>query len=520
MKAVKQISIKKEKYNICDTELRKVLGGSAQEITLSEDFDINNYTKSGIYHIKGERINNTDNMPNNVNTTIDAILQVLKNDEDICVTQILSISNSNSNEGNGIYTRTGCKETNKNSFSWNQWAKLQTNIELGNINNYSMLETCINNGIYSGVVDYMPFIMFVINYRQHISQFMYSVYAEEVNFKYRKYDTTTNKWSDWKKSLSNKINYSDIINSDNGEGVFAEAMINADGLSLTIGSIVDFNNEFIEEANFEPKRSINIKPGDVNYNKTMISFNRGNNSISLGLNTNPNQIIINGNNDITVKIGNEVDINNDVNIGENVNIGKYVDIGENVNIGQSVDIANNVFLHGKVSISTNVNIDENISINYSNNSKGITINGVKKIENENNEYVDTNIEFKIGNEVNIDSNVFLHEEVRIGSNVNIDENITINYLNDSKGIIINGVKAIKNENEEYVDTNIGFKIGNEVNIGKGVNIGEGVNIGQNVTIGNNLKISTVMDSNKQLILQFSYTDLSGNKKTAHLQFDE
>lgn len=477
MKAVKQISIKNVDYNICDIELRKVLGGSAQEITLSEDFDINNYTKSGIYHIKGKRINNTDNMPiHNVNTTIDSILQVLNpnrlNDEDICVTQILSISNSI--ERNGIYTRTGCKGINEDSISWNQWAKLQTNIELGTIYNYSILDTCINNGIYSGQSDYMSFIMFVINYEQYISQFMYSINAEEVNFKYRKYDTTTNIWGEWKKSLSNKINYSDIKNSDKGNGEFAEAIINTDGLSLTIGSIVNFNDEI-------PFKSINIKPGDVIKNTDMISFNRGSNSISLGLNTNPNQIIINGGDDINIiniKIGNDVDINSEVKIGTSVDIDSNVFLHKGVKIGTNADIDSNVFLQEGVNIGSNVNIDENISINYDlNNLAGnsIVINGTKTIENENNEHEDININFKIGNDVNIKSDVYLYEGIRIGTNVNI---------------------------------------------GKGVEIGEDVYIGQNVYISNNLKISTVLDSNNKLTLKFIYTDhLSGNTRNAYLPFE-
>lgn len=301
MKAVKQISISNTPYNICDVGLRNTLGGAAQEIQWNAELNLNTFTRAGIYRIKGERLSNTDNIPiNNADSghTIDASLQVLNSsltngsgkDTDICVTQILTISNRVGGDGD-IYIRTG-RGINEYSISWEQWGKLQTNIEVGQVSE-SDLGNFIDNGIYSGITDNGDtFVMIVINnyviaglssYTRQISQLMYSIYLDgTVHFEYRVGNGDESiTWNEWKKTLSDSISYT----TKNYQS-FAEAKIDTDGLSLSIGS---YNNTY---------RSITINPCDQ-YSDGLVTFTKG---------------------QYKSVIGADVVISNGVNIGTNVSI--------------------------------------------------------------------------------------------------------------------------------------------------------------------------------------------------------
>lgn len=313
MKAVKQISISNKPYNICDIGLRNTLGGATQEIQWNAELNLNTFTRAGIYRIKGERLSNTDNIPiNNAASghTIDASLQVLNSsltngsgrDTDICITQILTISNRVGGDGD-IYIRTG-RGINEYSISWEQWGKLQTNIELGQIDDND-LNKCVDNGIYSGVTDNGDtFVMIVINnyaiagltgYTRHISQLMYSVYLDgAVHFRYRAGEgNETISWSEWKRTLSDSISY-----TTNNYTSFAEAKIDTDGLCLSMGS---YNTTY---------RTITINPGDQNSDE-LVTFSKG---------------------QYKAVIGADVVIQNEVVIGTKVNIGKEVTIPQGLTI--------------------------------------------------------------------------------------------------------------------------------------------------------------------------------------------
>jgi hypothetical protein len=289
MKAVKQISISNTPYNICDMSLRKALGGVAQEINCSNGIDLNKFTKSGIYHIIGERVTTNDNIPiNNAASghTIDATLQVLNSslpndgveNTDACVTQVSTISNRGGGDGD-IYIRTG-RGINANSITWESWGKLQTNIELGQVSGKE-LKKYVDNGIYSGVCtdDNMDtFVMVVINNyaiakvqnkTRHISQFIYSVnLIGEVKFKYRIGSGDENiVWGNW-----NELNkpQSDTIVSDTismtSSSSFADANIDTDGINISIGSI-SYNQR-------DQKRNVSVIACDINTDD-IVTFKNG-----------------------------------------------------------------------------------------------------------------------------------------------------------------------------------------------------------------------------------------------------
>ena len=330
-------------YSICDIGLRKILGGATIEMQWNADLDLNTFTRAGIYRIKGERLSNTDNIPINNSAnghTIDASLQVLNSsltngsgrDTDICVTQILTISNRVGGDGD-IYIRTG-RGINEYSIAWETWGKLQTNIELGEIDE-SGLNNCIDNGIYSGVTyNGDTFVMIVINnyliagitsYTRHISQLMYSVDLDgSVRFRYRIGEGNEKiSWSEWKRTLSDSISYTTTDYKS-----FAEAKIDTDGLSLSIGS---YNETY---------RSITINPCDNIYNG-LVTFNRG---------------------DYKAVIGANVVIQNEVKIGTSTTVGKDVLIKDEVKLGTSTTVGESVFINDEVKIGTSTNIMEGLTI--------------------------------------------------------------------------------------------------------------------------------------------------------------
>lgn len=284
MKAVKQISISNTPYNICDMSLRKALGGVAQEINCSNGIDLNKFTKSGIYHIIGERVTTNDNIPiNNADSghTIDATLQVLNSslpndgveNTDACVTQVLTISNRVGGDGD-IYIRTG-RGINANSITWESWGKLQTNIELGQVKEEELKEY-VDNGIYSGVCtddnkdNIDTFVMVVINNyaiakvndkTRHISQFIYSVnIIGEVKFKYRIGSGDENiVWGNWNEIESDTIS---MISSSS----FANANIDTNGINISIGSI-SYNQR-------NQKRNVSVIACD-NSTNDIVTFKKG-----------------------------------------------------------------------------------------------------------------------------------------------------------------------------------------------------------------------------------------------------
>ena len=138
-------------YNIKDSVARPI------EINWNWNSDIDSFKTPGVYDIYGERTNSEDNLPiNNASSghSISAKLFVLAStlqpaNNEICVTQILMLSNRLGRDGN-MYIRT-YNENNDAENGWSVWGKLQTNFEVGLIDSTQMREF-IDNGIYSGVV--------------------------------------------------------------------------------------------------------------------------------------------------------------------------------------------------------------------------------------------------------------------------------------------------------------------------------------------------------------------------------
>lgn len=186
-------AISRNEYpNIVKSFIRKPVAWSAT-------CNMNNFVCSGRYTISGSReATATDNMPILNGGKVEAILDVLAKDN--CITQVLTLLNVSGGDGN-IYTRT------RQDNTWGAWGKLQTNVEVGLINQQQM-DALIDNGIYSGILSTTgeTFVIICINnyaiaqqagYGGYISQLKYSVdLAGVVKVETRRRDAYGS-WTDW-----------------------------------------------------------------------------------------------------------------------------------------------------------------------------------------------------------------------------------------------------------------------------------------------------------------------------------
>ena len=135
------------------------------EVTWTEQHSMNAYTECGEYHIHGERKNKYDGLPiinADPGHTIDATLTVLDSSlptegakNDVCVTQILRMSNRTGGDGH-IFIRTGqaskkSQLASGSSTSWGTWEKLMGIFEKNGITSVNELNACTTNGMYSGL---------------------------------------------------------------------------------------------------------------------------------------------------------------------------------------------------------------------------------------------------------------------------------------------------------------------------------------------------------------------------------
>ncbi len=148
----------------------KWASGGNSNITWSEASHIDMYTTPGILDINGERTSTTDGLPIYNTGTISARLAVLQGGNSIA--QVLTLLNSGGGDSN-IYVRT------RQGNTWNNWGKLQTNIEVGAIGlgQSRTFDDLTDNGIYSGanvystgtgdngypLIGYEAFVLVVIN---------------------------------------------------------------------------------------------------------------------------------------------------------------------------------------------------------------------------------------------------------------------------------------------------------------------------------------------------------------------
>ena len=137
-----------------------------EEVTWTEQSQLNSYTECGEFHIKGERTNANDGLPilnADPGHTIDATMTVLDSsltngtgaNTDICVTQILRMSNRTGGDGH-IFIRTGQAATKSQLASdyskyWGPWEKLMGIFEKNDIDTIEDLDGYTTNGMYSGL---------------------------------------------------------------------------------------------------------------------------------------------------------------------------------------------------------------------------------------------------------------------------------------------------------------------------------------------------------------------------------
>lgn len=186
-------AISRNEYpNIVKSFIRKPVAWSAT-------CNMNNFVCSGRYTISGSReANANDNIPIYNGGNIEARLEVLENGNTLV--QILTLLNIGGGDGN-IYTRT------RQDNTWSAWGKLQTNVEVGVINQQQM-DALVDNGIYSGILSDTgeTFVIICINnyaiatqagYGGYISHLKYSVGLDGVVKVETRRRDAFGSWTDW-----------------------------------------------------------------------------------------------------------------------------------------------------------------------------------------------------------------------------------------------------------------------------------------------------------------------------------
>lgn len=253
---------------------------------------INTYTAQGTYIITGERTNYNDGLPiENAapGHTVSGRLFVLDsaiNDNEICVTQVLMLSNRMGGDGNA-YIRTGSagsKEelSSPRSNAWSMWGKLQTNVEVGHV---SSLDAYIDNGIFSGVYaadgSFETFVMVVINNymiagaigkERRVSQFKYALNINGIFSYSTRLGTGNGKiaWGEWKSLDKDSML---AIEAEKKRAMGAESKLQEGINALVAGTVPDGTlamekfNDYVKEKINNPLRPLFIAAG-AEYNDT------------------------------------------------------------------------------------------------------------------------------------------------------------------------------------------------------------------------------------------------------------
>lgn len=195
--------------NIIEKDLDEIIESiSLGTIIWDDNHNLNNYITTGDYHIIGNKSNVNDNIPILNNGQINARLNVIADAYSDTATQILTLLNKDAGEGN-VYIRT------IQNGVWKPWGKLQSNIEVGLINEDQMKDL-LDNGMYSGILEETgeTFVLVVLNnyaiatiagYGGYKSQLLYSIdLGGNVNIKTRRVDAY-GIWSEWKGVNDNDI---------------------------------------------------------------------------------------------------------------------------------------------------------------------------------------------------------------------------------------------------------------------------------------------------------------------------
>lgn len=218
------------------------------EIIWNNNSNMNNYITQGVYNIYGERTNQLDNLPFNqafngasFSAKLTVIASTLRpNNNEICVTQFLELSNRMAGEGN-IYIRT-YNQNNNGLNGWSDWKKIQGLVEsyintdsvgITATGNYTTgINAMIDNGMYSGIYtddltlqaptfvetfiivtinDYA--ISAAINTPRRVSQLKYAINTITGDVSVKKRIGTENnglQWSNWEELGGGSNNIVDI----------------------------------------------------------------------------------------------------------------------------------------------------------------------------------------------------------------------------------------------------------------------------------------------------------------------
>lgn len=206
MSDISKIKIDNTIYQIKDAISRS---GIYQEVSdwVIGSSSLDTFDKTGLYIFnnidRGNVVN--DGIPITNDGLFSARLEVLNIGNN--VSQILHLHNDEGGDIN-IYTRFKNENT-----GWESWGKLQTNIEVGQVNT---LDNLIDNGVYSGVLTdgttsslgtfYDTFVLIVINNysvagplgrQRSISQLKYNLTLDGIVKIEKRVRYTNDIWSDW-----------------------------------------------------------------------------------------------------------------------------------------------------------------------------------------------------------------------------------------------------------------------------------------------------------------------------------
>lgn len=208
------------------------LGDNVQTITIQGGkINLNDYTEKGIYRIGGEvtyppEETNLPMLNHGGGNTIDAVLWVLDSslpnvgakDDDVCVTQFLTLSNRTGGAEGDMFMRSANGKT-KDSLTWKRWEKYQTNVEVGMV---TSLDEFVDNGIYSGIynqggqpTEIETFVVLVINNyavaneNKTITQIKYGTRVDGVftTQTRSKGVATGGEWSEWRRIGIDSISF-------------------------------------------------------------------------------------------------------------------------------------------------------------------------------------------------------------------------------------------------------------------------------------------------------------------------
>jgi hypothetical protein len=242
MSKINKVVVKGVSYDIEDAYARKKIDSELPLNIIKADVaDMNYIVQTGIYNIDNKLI--YDNSPITNQGAISARLTVLVTESggNKVITQVINLNNNEGGEGN-VYIRS-CQ-----NGEWKAWGKLQTNVEVGQVNT---LDNLTDNGIYSGVFTdgtptsagtfYDTFVLIVINnyavsiptgYPQSISQLKYSLGLDgSISVASRKRDQY-GYWDNWASLDEKSLVEEEKSRAELAEQAIKDKAVEADSLNF------------------------------------------------------------------------------------------------------------------------------------------------------------------------------------------------------------------------------------------------------------------------------------------------